>query len=358
MRATHTITLYDFADLCYSSYFLVGLFANERAGRVRVVVSKRVPPLVRDLGLSEKWRQILPSICIGRSTGPAGDTYFCIDGRDGNDSREPTLGYALPLLPHVKHYFKVNYNRDAIAADPEIRDHQAKIIPVPLAFPLRPARLHTLRPRIRPAAEMNWSSAQVARRLKTLQTLPSPADMTSWRNGPKDLDLFFVHRYYEEAEHVQDNAFRLNIVRAIRKRTDLKTVVGFASLDPLPYPYSDYQLPVTQLREYLKTMARAKVGIYVRGLFECSSFKLGQLLALGKPMVGQSLHNNAEVFSSHSHLAEQLAFGDPETIVERAVELARDPEKRARWGQANLASYQNFFAPQIVTAQMIDRLEG
>ena len=353
------ITFYDFANLLYSGYFIVGFDQDAQATGYNFVVRHTPPDLLRSSAMTGRWRQLLFSICIFKAEVGGEPFFFCIDTRDSaHPSEREGLGFHLPLLERVKLYFKVNYNEGVISSEPALAAYADKIVPVPLFFPARPraAMLARLFPRLTPAVEASWSAADVLMRLKTLRYLVSARELVRLRTAKKDLDVFFVVNHYGGAAHAASNEFRHELMSELRSRGEIRSITGFASDRWLPDKYVPMRTAVASARTYLTRVARSRVAIYVRGMYQCHSFKLGELLAMGMPMVGQPLRNNAASLYSNSSLEEQLAFEEPREIVRTVLKVLRQPETLERWGRSNARTYDQFLTPSHVVSDIVARL--
>jgi hypothetical protein len=109
---------------------------------------------------------------------------------------------------------------------------------------------------------------------------------------------------------------------------------------------------------YLSTLARARIAIYVRGSFGCLSTKFGELMAMGKAIVGETLLNNRDNMLAYDSFAEQFAYDDPRDMVERIVDLLGRPDELARLEQANTRTYEAHFTPGALVAGLLDQLPG
>jgi glycosyltransferase involved in cell wall biosynthesis len=103
-------------------------------------------------------------------------------------------------------------------------------------------------------------------------------------------------------------------------------------------------------------MASARIAIYVRGLQNCLSFKFSQLLALGVPVVGQSIINNKDILMNNDYFTQQYAFDSPEEIVREAVKLLADPDKLNKIGRSNASIFDTKFTPQAVVTDILNIL--
>jgi hypothetical protein len=351
------IVYYDFADLFYSSYYLLGFMANKENFNYDFSITKDIPPLLRSSAFDDTWRKILFSICLFKATVGGEEFYFCIDTRD---SAKPDalngLGYHLPLLDTVKYYFKANYDRVVVEEDPRLRPHARKIIPVDIFFPLKVPGMLRLLPRLTNCPEVGWSRRNVLNRVKELISPVNLSHVRNLRNAPKDLDFFFVMTYYSDDIHQKHNEFRYQLITEIRKLPGISAEAGFASRRPLPGKFGSVQVRRYDLNEYLEVLAKSRVGIYVRGMYDCLSFKLGQFLALGLPVIGQTLQNNRENLYQNPYFKDQFRFDEVHDIVQNAVEALRQPELLTAWSRSNASTYDSTFTPEAVTAKMLSRM--
>jgi hypothetical protein len=104
-------------------------------------------------------------------------------------------------------------------------------------------------------------------------------------------------------------------------------------------------------------MGRSRVGIYVRGTKGCLSFKFGELMALGSPVVGETILNNREYLYSLDYFDEQFAYDEPEQIVEQVIRLLENPARIEELRRANTATFLNHLSPRPAVAAILDRLE-
>jgi hypothetical protein len=308
--------------------------------------------------LNKEWDDILFSICIFKFKNKNREFYFCIDLRDCYES-DPKIGkgYHLPLLEMVKYYFKVNYNIDAIQADPNLKINKNKILPIFPFFPVRTTKIFPYLPSKTILREMGiWTSLDQIKRIKNLYNILSLKQMKRMRNYRKDFDIFFVMNYYHNEVHQIDNEYRYQLMKEILKSSK-NTIVGFTSNDKIPGKFGELQLKRYSLKEHLTNLARSKVGIYVRGVHNCISFKFGQFLCLGLPIVGQTICNNPNIMK-FNFFKEQFSINDPVEIVQKANELLSMPEKMIAVGQSNANVFDNHFTPQAVVSDMLNLIVG
>jgi hypothetical protein len=102
--------------------------------------------------------------------------------------------------------------------------------------------------------------------------------------------------------------------------------------------------------------ARSRVGVYVRGNHDCLAFKFGELMAMGKPIVGETLMNNRENMYAYDRFDEQFAFDDPQELVERVIYLLEHPAELHELREINTATFENHFAPNPLVKNILDQI--
>ena len=151
--------------------------------------------------------------------------------------------------------------------------------------------------------------------------------------------------YYDQDHHVQTTQLRARLVRALRERTDLHVVAGLVSNKPLSGDLADLQMAPLSYPDYLRNLARARIVIYIRGVHDCHSFKLPEYLAMGKPIVGQRLLNNADTLYANAHFDEQFAFEEAAEIVDTVAQRLADPPWLDAISAANAHTFDEEIGP-------------
>jgi hypothetical protein len=353
MKSKNSITYYDLNDLEYSSYYLTGFYQNSELFDYEFSVSNTAPSFLFNPMMGGKWKDIF-YICLFKARLSTEEFYFCIDTRDIYTANlETGEGYHLPLLKKVRYYFKVNYNIDAIKNDPNLQEFKNKIIPVLPCFPIKPPKLLPYLPRILPCSLIAWGMMDGLQRGRILSSLIPIKQLIQMRTIKKDLDIFFVLGFYNSEKHSTANEFRYSVMKEIQEHPEIKSLVGFISYEKtLPGKYRELQVKPYAYEQYLHILARARIGIYVRGLHQCFSFKFGQMLSLGMPIVGQTIYNNRKTIMSNEYFCEQFAYDDPKTIVQEAIKLLGNPEKQFRLGTSNANIFDAKFSPKAVVSDI------
>lgn len=354
----YRITHFDFCDLNYSGYYREGFREACAAAGLGFRVSRRVPSLLSGPGMEARWRNLLYSLALFEVRGGGEAFFFCVDARDSARSgAERGDGYHLPLLRSVRRYFKVNHDPGEVAGDPVLRPFADVIAPASPFFAMRPRRFADALPRPFPASAAAWNAARILQRLKALRVLPRLDEVTRLRATPRRRDFHHVVRYYGQPHHAASMDFRFELMRALRPLADRGSCIGFAAPPgALPAKYAGYRVAPRPLRDHLAALASARVGVYVRGLHDCVSFKFGQFLALGLPVAGQALGAGAARYLELPGFREQFAHGDPVALARAAAALAADGPRREALGAANARLFDARFAPRRAAEEILESL--
>jgi hypothetical protein len=319
-------------------------------------VSKSIPSIFLELNSNSEWNDILFSICLFKVAKENESFYFCIDTRDSNSADiNAGRGFHLPLLNKVKYYFKVNYNSDSIYHNPELNKIADKIVPILPFFPIKFNKLFLYLPGVIPSKVTHWKFYQLKTRLRFIVRNLTLDEMRSFRILKKERDIFFVTLYRKSKIHESDNEFRYQIVKEIQKHKDVNAFTGFVGSN-LPGKFKEFELQGLKIKQYLKEVAKSKVAIYVRGLYDCLSFKFSQYLAMGMPIIGQTIKNNRENLMQHDYFDLQFAHNDPKEIINRAAEMIRQPELLAKLERSNGKVFDEYFIPQSVVNEILKHI--
>lgn len=352
MRSNIKITFYDLVDLNYASFYLAGFHGHGSQGAWAFSVSKRLPAMLKDLLDDRQWKDILFSVLLFKYSLDDDEFFFCIDTRDSSSTTGTGKGYHLPLLQKVRYYFKVNYRKETIEGDVNLAHHARKIVPISPFFPTKLPSAWSYLPSPYSSINDGWAFRGAVRRLRQIRELPSMDKLRVLRRRPKIRDVFFVVGYYDG--HEQDNEFRYQIMDELRRRPHISSSLGFVGRN-LPGKYRELQIDrEIPLYAYLSEVAASRVAVYVRGVHDCLSFKFGQLLAMGMPMVGQPILNNRENLMVNPHFDTQFAYEAPLEIVERIEQLLARPEELERIGYSNASVFDAKYTPEKVVSELLD----
>lgn len=352
MKHINRIIFYNVADLMFSSFYLRGLLQNRHRFNYKLSVSSTVPPFIYDGMPAGEWSKIFPSICLFEARIASGDFYFCIDAHDS--ARTKSGGYHIPLLEKVRYYFKVNYRLDAINKDDMLYRFREKIMPASPFFPVAIPWYFRLLPGLSPFKESRLGLRKILKTAKQQISLVSLDKFRRLRQEKRDLDVFFVMKYY--GRHSEIDETRYGIMRELKKSHGINSVAGLTRGKEFPEKYKRDQLAPFKQKVYLSNLSRSKIGIYVRGPHDCISLKFGELMALGKPIVGQKILNNQNFFYENKYIDEQFAFETPEEIVQRVAKLLARPDRLIKLGQANAHLFDKLFTPRRAVADIIEHM--
>ena len=144
-------------------------------------------------------------------------------------------------------------------------------------------------------------------------------------------------------------------MKEIKNYSNINSVVGFAGYK-VPGKYAEYQLKPFSLKNYLGCLARSKTAIYVRGLHNCLSFKFGQLLSLGMPIVGQTIKNNRDNIMSNKYFNEQFAYNNPKEIAQEIAKLLINPVKQKELSISNANIFDAKFSPRVIVSDILRQI--
>ena len=349
----NSIVYFDLVDLNYASFFINGFLHNSRVFDYNFSISKSCPTSLARFASDLALQHIL----LFQATINGEAFIFCVDTADSCGNHPHILqGYNIFLLENTKHYFKVNYNKAVVENDLNFKEYTDKILPIPTFFPLKFPKPWQLLPKLEFLHPSRMLSPRSIRRMKTLLTLCSLEKLRRLRDTPKDIDIFFVVNYYGTAVHAAEDEFRYQIMREIADHKDIKAITGFSSHSKLPGKFASFASKHYLHPRYLHQLSRARVAIYVRGAHDCLSFKFGQMMALGMPIVGQSLYNNSENMYQYPYFKDQFAYNDPALIIQKAVALLNNPEELSLLAEANAHTFDTAFTPEAITARILEQL--
>jgi len=367
-RVIKAITYYDRSTLPYMSAFVSGLKQLSSECGFEFRVSAALPDFMRDAqfdvsrsfidktGFNDSQEIALNCTGLFEAHLRDGDKfYFCIDASDHAEFFKTAdgvyYGYHIPLLEKSRLYFKVNFNKIALAGAPVLEKFAARIRPLPVVYPAPIADYWNYLP----LTFLSKRRSFAVRRIKDLFNLVSMGKLSKFRSVQKSLDTFFVVNYYENS---QDNEFRLELIARLRESSGLNALAGFASHHPLPARYEPYRVNRYRIADYMGMLSRSRVSIYCRGVHDCLSFKLGSYLEMGLPIVGQRLTNNQEFYSSHDAVWRQFAYDDPLDMVAAVRAAARRPALLNDLASTNSEFFDTHLSPAKLAANVVQAVSA
>ncbi len=347
------IIYYDCGEVTAISFYLNGFLSNQKKYNYKFIIKRDRPYFLKQSSLTGEWDKFVFRLGFFEFKNGSNSYFFCID-RSDHSSNYMNEGYIIPILEIVKYYLKTNYNSTAIDNDPGIKKFKEKIIPIGPSFPLYIDNMIRFMPRIIPGKNNNWTFKESKERLNLMFRNPRLSYLKQLRKTETDLNIFFVMPYYPTQKAL--NEFRFEVMKALQNLVKTDMIIGFAPTQKLPENHQYFEQRVYEMRDYFRHLARSKVAIYVRGPHDGISSKLGQLLAMGKPIIGQTIHNNKELYYQNPFFNEQFAYDEPGEIAKQVHELLQHPEKAASYAKANAHTFDTKFSPEITVSKIIDAL--
>lgn len=348
MGSTPTITHYDFGSLQFSSFYATGLALNAPSHGYRFELSRRPPAFLDGVPMSAGQRDMLSLRLLYTCRSEADDFAFCIDVADDSEN------FHVPLLDRVRYYFKLNHDLGFVRNDASLARYAQKIVPVLPGFPLKSGTCLPGRPRLLPCRAMAWDLRCTVRRMIDASSLPDVDALRRLRGDvAKDFDVFFVTTYYPEECHRAAMEARFKLMLELERQGLGRSLIGFADRHALPEPFARFAMDRLSLTDYLRALAGARLAIYVRGLLECISLKLGEYLALGVPVIGQRIANNRERLAVLPHFDEQFAYDEPADIAREAAALLKQDDRLRTLGESNARVFDEVLAPEAVVGEVL-----
>ncbi len=344
---------YDCGEITPVSFYINGFLSNQKKFNYEFIIKRDKPDFLKQPPPIGDWGKFVFRLGFFEFKDGNNDFFFCID-RSDHSSNYMNEGYIIPVLETVKFYLKTNYNEIAINNDPIIKKYAEKIIPIGPSFPLYIENMIKFMPRIVPGKNNNWTFKESKERINLMFRNPRLSYLRHLRKAETDLNIFFVMPYYPTNKIL--NEFRFEVMKALQEKVRTSAIIGFAPTQKLPDNHQYFVQPVYEMRDYFRHLARSKVAIYVRGPHDGISSKLGQLLAMGKPIIGQTILNNKELYYQNPFFDEQFAYDDPEDIARHVNELLQQPEKAALYGEANANTFDKKLAPEITVKDIIEKI--
>jgi hypothetical protein len=351
-----TIVYYDLASEYYLAYPLDGLLREAGNHGFRIRISKRVPKLLRDIEWSGTDVRRLFSLGVFKVLdGSKPPRWFCIDTHDDSSPD----GYFRPLLGRVDWYFKLNFNQDLIAENPWFQQHLDQIYPLGCTFAIRPSQAWRFLPRPFPAYGLPWGGFEMKRRLVALARNPSMEGYRRMRAIQQESDVFVARRYYTEPEHMQSNLDYLRVFEGLAEIGGVSGIFGFTGLpETAPDFFQRFNIGSDRtLREHLTLTAISRICVYLPGTYNCLSFKFGQFLAMGKPVVGLALPFSpiSGIMDADREVLEaQFVCASVDEIAPRLDALRKDPERIADLRSRNVEIFERYFSPVAVARRIME----
>jgi len=212
-KAITEIKYYDFGEVTDVSFYINGFLANQKKYNYKLVIRREKPSFLKQYSTSEEWYKFVFRLGIFEFKNGNNNFFFCTDWCD-HSTNFKNEGYLIPVLEHVKYYFKANYNATAIDDDPNIKKYRDKIIPIGLSFPLHLENMLKFMPRIFPGNNKHWTYKESKERINLMFRKPRLSYFKRLRKTETDLDIFFVLPYYPN--QIKLNEFRFEVMKALQ----------------------------------------------------------------------------------------------------------------------------------------------
>ncbi len=359
------IIFYDFCNFYYSAPILTGFV--ELADDYVFQVSHKVPDALYEIDLKGK-EGIFKNVLLFRASFLNNEElWFCVDISDTSNLN----AIHLPLLDRVSIYFKVNLDKTQMSPSYWARsfpqdtaddmenlegkwiERRAKLRPIMPCSPLRgPLSLAQL-PRLRTGREVGWKARDTLSRFRQVYNTPTIEKISRMRDAPKEYDVVFLTTHYDSAGYAAQMDFREELIRRLRENRRLHCRTGFVSNSRNYYRDPALIAKPMKLTKYLALVARGRVGIYVRGLKDCASFKLTQMLSLGLPMVGQPLKSPHHYPEGQSLLNDYLRFESPSSIVSQVEKILEQPALQEQLSKESLELFDKAMSPTVIVQKIV-----
>lgn len=351
-----TITYFDLASEYYMAYPLNGLLGQANAHDCRIRISKQTPSILKQIGFSAKDQQRLFSCGLFKVSTPGGSKWFCIDAHDDSTPE----GYFMPLMDRVDHYFKLNLDHAVVETYPGLKAFRSMIHSLGMTFAIRPLQPWLFYPRLTPCAVYDWNWFSIKRRFRFLQRTPSIQWHRNLRYCQPGQDVFLVRRFYHEPGHTKSNQDCCRIFDGL-KASGISGDIGFtSSSENIPQEYRMHLIGGDRpLIDHLQRMARSRICIFMPGTYDCLSFKLGQYLALGKPIVGMKLPFRPlpDMAREDNDLLEsQFCCTNPGDVAREVIGLLHDVERLKFLSEENVRIFERYFSPQAVAERILSQV--
>lgn len=156
--------------------------------------------------------------------------------------------------------------------------------------------------------------------------------------------IFFIASLYKDStdQLKEVNARRINLVRLLKREYGNHFYGGIVNseLSRNRCPELIFQDYLPHAR-YLEECKRSDICVYSNGPNNCLSWKLGEYIWLGKPVVSEKLYTHFDQsFDPTNHLVESI---NVESILDSIEMLRRDDTKKESIANANINFYNSSF---------------
>lgn len=344
------VTCYVDTDLVHTSFFTAGLIECANRGQIRLAFAPGLWSLKPNphRGLFT----VLVKIKLEHN-----ERFVCVDMHDS------ATYFSEQSLKLCRRYYKVNYRKDIVDALP-VGDSE-KVKPFFPYFACRPVHdrnwlLRTAGSFFETARKRGYRFSKqgivtlygisVSRFKRYMQRLS--VDEYWAQNAAERRGVFFNPGCWNETSPAirETNAFRAAIIRRLKTEIPEQFIGGFVPSKIAQEHYPDLVMSARLNHpQYIGQLHQAEICIYSNGLDRCISWKLGEYLAAGTFIVGETLANS---------LAKPIGdgfieFETPDDCVDRILNLLADEQTLRKGQESNSAYYRDFSSPAASACSVI-----
>jgi len=344
------LIIYDLNDLKYSAYYIIGFIQFSKRSDISVRITSTLPEILKETERRNDCPAINPFTVIIRVTYNLKTFFIAIDTADRNDAL--TLNW--PVLEKVKYYFKVNYNLEALQLSDKPKIHLKKILPCLPFFPLKPSYIIPVIPSILHLKTSMYNPYKWYKFFRRNKYLKFYQNLRSMKT---EYDVYMELYYYDQANAKVCNEERLEVIRRLREDKSINAKVGFIEREKLPPEYAKYQVKKSSKTTYIQNLAKSNIFIYMRGLHNCISFKFGELMSIGRPIVGQPLANNRQELLSYPNMEVQFSYESPVEMLQQIKTLINDENLRDKLAKSNVNTFEKYLSPLHAAMDIISKIK-
>ena len=211
-------------------------------------------------------------------------------------------------------------------------------------------------PRLFPARRVGWKARATLRRFWAIYNTPTLERIAAMRRLPKKYDVVFLTTHYGSPAYKKEMDFRHEIIQRLRESPRLHRRTGFVSSGSTVLLAPSLIEKPMSLAKYLELLASGRVGVYVRRLKNCASFKLTQMLSIALSLVGQLLNSAGHLPREATWFDNYLRFETPDLIVSEVEKLIRQPAWQQKLSNANQRLFFDRMRPNTVVSKILDDL--
>ena len=276
--------------------------------------------------------------------------HAAIDLRDKSDS------FADPVLQSCDLYFKRSFHQpDVDRLTPDLRE---KVATFGLNFACK-SRRSTFRMLRALAPQIAATGVSGLKKLRHFMALAELADYEQDAESLVDATVVFQTRVWEASETAPGeaeviNRSRVELIRALRRAFGHRFRGGLMPTSMALARFRDEVSPYPARRkEYTAMSKKNLIGVYTRGLFESTAFKLPEYLAAAQCIVAEEPRNGlpTPLLAGKNY----LPFRSPDECVAACESLLADRALARSMRHANRAYYLTEVEPNACVSRIIQQ---